>query len=344
MNQHFVPLSGITLAGNELKYVADAVNSTWISGQGKYVSRFEEMLAEVVGRRYCIAVTNGTVAIELSLLALGIGAGDEVIVPALTFAAPAAAVMAVGARPVFVDVNRSTWTLDISGVKKAIGEATKAIIAVDLLGHPCDYDALSLFGVPIIEDAAEAHGAYYKGNPVGSFGLVSTFSFHANKTITTGEGGCVLTDDPRLHAQMRLIANHGMSKERLYWHEVVGHNFRMTNLTAAIGCAQIERWTTLVESRNQLALEYDQVIGTSDLRRRPVAEWATEACWLYCLTSSCRQEVLAGLVSRGIDARAVWTVLPECPVFSGCKTVGFEIAAKIARECPVLRNVHTFNY
>ena len=310
-----IPLSDIGFIGNEAAYAKEAIDSAWISGGGPYINRFETLIGKNIQRPHVICVANGTMALELALRALDIGPGDEVILPALTFGAPAASVLAVGARPVIVDITEESWTIDPHATRSAITPRTKAIITVDVLGHPCDYDALQDIGIPIIEDAAEAHGALYKGRPVGSFGLVSTFSFHANKTITTGEGGCVATSDEALATRMRLIANHGMRPDKPYWHEVVGRNFRMTNLTAAIGTGQAECWDRLVAARNAVAAVYDRELAGVAVQRRVRAPWAEEACWLYTVCVAQRAEVLQRLRKDGIDARALWTVLPDNPAF-----------------------------
>ena len=245
--ERWVPLSSIELGPEEIRLVEEAIHTGWVSSTGPNVLEFEKLLAKRAGRQYAVAVANGTLALELVLRALGIGPGDEVIVPALTFVAPAAVVATVGAHPVFVDVSPESWTLDPAGLAHARTPKTRAVIAVDVLGHPADYDAIAsaLPGIPVIEDAAEAHGATYRGRPVGSMGIAATFSFHANKTISTGEGGAVVSDDLGLVEHMRLLMNHGMTKERPYYHEVVGHNFRMTNVTAAIGVGQVNRWDEL---------------------------------------------------------------------------------------------------
>jgi perosamine synthetase len=325
-----IPLSSVNLSELEREYAKEAIDTGWISGGGKYLTEFESALAQKIGRKHVIAVANGTLALELALLAQGVGAGDEVVVPALTFAAPAAAVRTVGAQPVFAEITSASWTLDPEHVRQLINDKTKAIIAVDVLGHPCDFESLQGLGIPIIEDAAEAHGALYRGTPVGSFGVMSTFSFHANKTITTGEGGCVATDDDSLAASMRLISNHGMTKEHPYWHPVVGHNFRMTNVTAAIGLGQVERWDEMVAARNRVAQLYDELLGDSIVQRRPVASWATEACWLYTVTATDRERLLPFLRAQGIDARAIWTALPDLPLYANSLRGDYSCARRIA--------------
>lgn len=310
-----IPLSSVDVSARERAYVDAAMGGGWLSGTGPFVRRFEQQLGSRIGRRHVIAVANGTLAIELVLRAFDVGPGDEVIVPALTFAAPASSVLAVGATPVLADVSVETWTLSPDSVGKVLTPRTRAILAVDVLGHPADYDELDTFGVPIIEDAAEAHGALYKGKPAGSLGLASIFSFHANKAITTGEGGCVATDSDDLADRMRLIANHGMHSDRPYVHEVVGRNHRMTNLSAAIGLGQLDRWDELVENRNRVSREYDKLLSGNECRPRPVAEWATYACWLHTVTVASRTEIVDHLRAHGIDARAVWPALSTQQLF-----------------------------
>ncbi len=326
-----IPLSSVSLSEREINYAKDAIESGWISSSGKYVARFERALARRIGRQHVISVLNGTTALELALRAVEVGPGDEVIVPALTFVAPAAAVRTVGARPIFADITRESWTIDPDEVRRLITDKSKAIIAVDVLGHPCDFDTLKSFGIPIIEDAAEAHGACYRSKPAGGFGLVSVFSFFANKTISSGEGGCAATDDDALADRMRLIAYHGMTKERPYWHDVVGHNFCMTNIAAAIGFGQVERWDELVSARNCVAQEYDELLRDTPVQRRPVASWATEACWLYTVATPRRARTLAVLRNASIDARAIWTALPALPLYADSVHGVYPVAREVAK-------------
>lgn len=312
-----IPLSNVYLGGNEFQYVNDCLARSWISGTGDYVTRFEAALGEQIGMEHVIATANGTLALELALKGLGVGAGDEVIVPALTFAAPAAAVCNVGAKPVFVDVHQRSWTID--PLQVVVTERTKALIAVDALGHPADYWMLRevMGDVPIIQDAAEAHGALFCGQPVGAQGDVSIFSFHANKGISTGEGGAVLTERDDLAEKMRVIHNHGMTPGQPYWHEVVGSNYRMSNLHAAIGLGQVERWDLLVDARRIIAKFYDALLPVM-MGRRPACVWATPSTWLYCICLNNRFErdlVLGNLQAAGIDARALWRPLPEMPPY-----------------------------
>lgn len=333
-----IPLSSVKLMPNAIELVKEALASGWISGTGEYVQRFEHDLAIQVHRKHAIACSNGTVAVEVALRALGIGPGDEVVVPALTFVAPAAAVRSVGAMPVFADVDEESWTLD---VLYQLNDRVKAIIAVDLLGHPFDYhyilsNRLRGAGIYLIEDAAEAHGARCRDDKVGSLGDISTFSFHANKTVTTGEGGAIITDDSDLAHQVRLRVNHGMTTERPYWHDVIGTNARMTNLTAAIGVGHVYRWDDLVAARNLVAKKYDErlvdLFDQTELYRRPVATWATEACWLYTIAHPNRQPIIDALRERGIDSRPIWTALPDLPLYRESCRGEYPVARKIAAE------------
>lgn len=313
----FVPLSRPFLTGREACYVQSALNRGWISGAGDYVSKFESLLAALTNRDHVIAVVNGTMAIELALRALDIGPGNEVILPAFTFAAPLLSVLAVGAVPIIVDVDPATWTIDVDEVSRRVTRATSAIIAVDVLGHPCDYLGLERIGVPIIQDCAEAHGALYRGKPVGSQGLVSIFSFHANKAISTGEGGSAGTDDSVLAERMRLLANHGMHPSRPYVHPVVGRNYRMTNLTAAVGLAQAEAWDDLVAARRTVADRYRSGLAGTATGEPGTVDWATRSTWLHTITAQHREEVVTAVRAAGVDARAVWPPLHRQPVLAG---------------------------
>lgn len=339
-----IPLSQPSITHQERNAVNQALNTGWISGTGPYVRDFETALKVQLGRDHALAVTNGTVALELVLRALGIGVGDEVIVPALTFAAPAAAVRAVGATPVLVDIDPFTWTIDPLDIPEASTYFTRAVIAVDLLGHPADFawldtvqDLSKRRNITIIEDAAQAHGAIYNRigeEKAGALAYVSTFSFHANKAISTGEGGAVLTNDVDLAEKLRLIANHGMTSEKPYWHEIAGTNYRMTSLTAALGTAQVKRWDELTAARRDVAAAYDErlspLFDSEVLYRRPVAQWAKESCWLYTVGSPYRQQLVEGLRAKGIDARAIWYALPDLPPY---KQDGyFPTARKVSQE------------
>ena len=243
----YIPVCEPTLLGNELKYVTDAVQTGWISSAGKYVSEFEERFADYCGCKYGVAVCNGTVALHLALVAAGIGKGDEVIIPDFTMIATAFAVCYTGAMPVFVDADPETWNIDISQIEEKITSRTKAIIPVHLFGLMCDMDAVADIArrhrLIVIEDAAEAHGAEYKGHRSGSVSNLAAFSFFANKNITTGEGGMVITNDENIYNRLRYYKNvcFPLDGPRNYLHENIGYNYRMSNLVAAVGLAQVEK-------------------------------------------------------------------------------------------------------
>ena len=253
-----IPWAAPRFWGNEERYVSEALASTWISG-GAFVERFERELAEVLDVPHVVVVSNGTTAIHLALLALGIGPGDEVIVPGFCFLAAANVAHLMGATPVFAEVRADTWCLDAADVAARITPRTRAIVPVHTYGNVCDMDALAAVadaaGVPLVEDAAEAFGSSWRGRMAGSMGRLGTLSFQATKTITTGEGGAVLTADPALRDRMRLFRSHGMG-DRRYVHEVHGHNFRLTNLQAALGCAQLESLDRIVEARHRVKARY----------------------------------------------------------------------------------------
>ncbi len=314
--QAMQPLSSVDLGPLEQAYVREALESGWISSVGPFVERFESAVAQRIDRAHVVSTSSGSAALELVLRALEVGPGDEVIVPALTFAAPANAVISVGAVPRFVDVSSDTWTLDPRAAEDAIGPRTRLIIAVDLLGHPCDFEALGALGVPILEDAAQAHGAALRGQPVGSFGVASVFSFHASKAISTGEGGCVATDDAALARRLRVSNGHGMHRARPYRHVEPGHNYRMTNVAAAIGCAQLERWSELTEARRRVQRRYEAVLRDAPVEHRPAGDSVSPSTWVHAIGVDRRDEVLAACRAAEIDARAIWPILPRQPAFA----------------------------
>src|SRR3989344_2611588 len=253
-------ISEPTIGNEELENIVNAVKSGWISSKGEFVEKFEKTFARYCDRKYGISCSNGTTALHLALLAVNIKHGDEVIVPNLTFISPANMVREVGGKPVFVDADKDYWGINVHELEKAITKKTKAIIVVHLYGHPCDMDKIleisEKYNLYIIEDAAEAHGAKYKDKRVGSFGDISCFSFFGNKNMTTGEGGICLTDDEKIADKINILKNHGMSKTKKYWHDEIGYNYRMTNIQAAIGLAQIGKLDKIVEKKNLIANQY----------------------------------------------------------------------------------------
>ena len=250
------------LNGNEEKYISDAVKSSWISSTGGYVNRFEQEFAAFTGTHHAAGVCNGTVALHLALLALDVRPGDEVLVPSLTYIATANAVRYVGAEPVFVDVDPETWCLSPSHLEKSITRRTKGIIAVDLYGHPADMDAINhiaaVNGLWVVEDAAEAHSATYKGRPAGGLAKIGTFSFYGNKILTCGEGGALCLNDPSLYLRVKTLRGQGMDPDRRYYFPVTGYNFRLTNLACALLCAQLERKDEILARRREIFRRYQE--------------------------------------------------------------------------------------
>jgi perosamine synthetase len=309
-----LPVMEPSLGGNELKYVSDCIASNWISSQGKYVTSFEEAFSEFTGAAHALCVSSGTTALHLALAALDIGHGDEVIMPDLTFAATANVAIHQGAIPVLADVSRDTWTLDPSAIECKITPRTKAIMPVHLYGHPCDMDPILALAakhhLAVIEDCAESLGARYRGQQTGVMGDIGCFSFFANKVITTGEGGMVVTRDPALHRKMAILRDHGMSKEKRYWHLYAGYNYRMTNLQAAIGLAQMERIDDFLQHRAHVVARYNEHLGRiPGILLPPCAPWAHNIYWLYSIVIDeaeagiTRDELAAKLAERGIETR-----------------------------------------
>jgi perosamine synthetase len=254
-----IPWAKPYLFGNEKDFMLNALHSTWISG-GEYVNRFESDFAKLIGTKYAVTTSNGTTALHLALLAADIGLGDEVIVPGFTFVAPANTVLQTGAKPVYVDIDPHTWCIDVKEVEKSITDKIKAIMPVHVYGNVCDMGALTKIaknnGIYLIEDVAEAVFSKYRGKFAGSFGDLGCFSFQATKTITMGEGGAVLTNDEKLSEQMRILRNHGMREGKRYWHDVVGYNYRLTNIQAALGCAQLENRNKIINEKKRVYQKY----------------------------------------------------------------------------------------
>jgi len=285
------PISNISLNGNESKYVTEAVKSTWISSSGNFINQFESIFSEFCSTSFGVTTSNGTTALHLAIESLNIGIGDEVIVPSLTFAASANAILHSGATPVFADSLKDHWNMDPKRISEAISPKTKAILAVHLYGHPCDM--LSIMKIAqkhnifVIEDCAEAPGATVNGKKVGSIGDVGCFSFFGNKIITTGEGGMCTTNDPDINERMRILRDHGMDKSKRYWHNEVGYNYRMTNLSAAIGVAQMEQVLDFIQKRQTLKCLYDKYINFNPNILKPIKSiHGKEVDWFYCLVLS----------------------------------------------------------
>ena len=250
-----IPWAKPKLWGNEQKYISDALESTWISG-GPYVERFERIFAQYSSTPFALATSNGTTALHLAYLALGLGPGDEIIVPGFAFMAAANMALNIGAQPVFADVDADTWCVTAESIEKCITAKTKVIVPIHTYGNVCDMDSIlemgKIFGLPVIEDTAEAFSSRYKGKLAGTMGDLGTYSFQATKTITTGEGGMVTTQNQELNNNMILHRSHGMLRKTFYWHEVPGQNFRLTNLQAAMGVAQFENLDKIIAERKRV--------------------------------------------------------------------------------------------
>jgi perosamine synthetase len=318
-----IPVYSPLIGEHEKRYVLEAVESTWISSKGAFLERFEREFAGFCGAREGVATCNGTVSLHLALAALGIGAGDEVIVPTLTYVASVNAITYTGATPVFVDCEPDYWNLDPAAVEAAITPRTKAIEVVHLYGHPADMDPILALaerhGIAVVEDAAEAHGARYRGRPVGAIGRVGSFSFFGNKIVTTGEGGMLVTDDEGLARTARHLRGQGVSAERTYWHDVVGFNYRMTNVAAAIGCAQLERVEEIIARKRIIASWYaEELVGVPGVTLQAEAEWAKAVYWMNCVLvpRDLRDPLMAHLKEQGIETRPFFYPAHTLPMYA----------------------------
>ncbi|MEZ6136559.1 MAG: GNAT family N-acetyltransferase [Pirellulaceae bacterium] len=320
-----IPVAEPDLSGNEERFVVDAMRSSWISSSGKYLDQFESQFASDCGADTALGVCNGTVALHLALMALDVRPGDEVLIPSLTYIATANACKYVGAEPIFIDVDEDTWCIDPTKLEAAITRKTRGIIAVHLYGHPADMDAINhvaaVHGLWVIEDAAEAHFARYKGRVVGSLARCATFSFYGNKIITSGEGGAVTVSDAQLELRMRTLRGQGVDPTRRYFFPVTGYNFRMTNIAAAILCAQLERKEAIVSKRRQIYSWYRERLCEIDgIGFQPVADWAEITPWLMSVVIEqdfglSRNTVALQLSEAGIDTRPFFIPLHRLPPF-----------------------------
>ncbi|MEO0294171.1 MAG: DegT/DnrJ/EryC1/StrS family aminotransferase [candidate division WOR-3 bacterium] len=310
-----IPVCEPFLNGNELKYVQDAINSNWISSSGKYVEEFEKRFSNYIGAKYTTLTTSGTAALHLALKAIGIKEGDEVIVPSFTMISCAFAVCYCGAKPVFVDCDRETWTINPSLIEEKISAKTKAIMVVHIYGHPCDMDPIfeiaNKYNLLIVEDAAEALGSQYKGKKCGSLGDISCFSFFANKMITSGEGGAVVTNRKEFYDKCRYFKNlcFPLDKPRIFLHDEIGFNYRMTNVQAAILLAQLEKIEIYINLRREHAIMYNERLKDIKGITLPCEkEWAFNSYWMYSILieddfNLTRDQLMQKLKEKGIDSR-----------------------------------------
>lgn len=332
-----VPVYQPDLSGNERLYVLDCIDSGWISSIGKYTTRFEQMICDYTGVSNAAAVSNGTVALHLALHCLDIGPGDEVIVPSFTYIASVNTIAQTGATPVFVDSRPGDWLIDVDDVRCKITPRTKAIMVVHLYGSVCDMPALLELArehdLKIVEDCAEALGSTLHGTHVGAFGDVGTFSFFGNKTVTTGEGGMVIAQNHALASRMRKVKGQGQSLDRRYWHDELGFNYRMTNICAAIGVAQMERIGAILERKRQITALYRRELADSNVEFQRPIDGVISSDWLISLllpVGTDRESVMRRLAARGVDSRPVFYCAHQMPMYrsGGSHPVAEDIAAR----------------
>jgi perosamine synthetase len=342
----FIPVNQPLLDGNEKKYLAECIDTGWISSEGPFVKRFEEGFADRVGRKFGIAVSNGSVALDAALASLRLGPGDEVIMPTFTIISCASAIIRCGAVPVLVDSDPQTWNMSVDQVASRITAKTRAIMVVHIYGLPVDMDPIlrlaEQHGLRIIEDAAESHGQTYNGRPCGSFGDVSTFSFYPNKHITTGEGGMIVTDDESIATRCRSLRNLCFRPNERFVHDEIGWNFRMTNLQAALGVAQLERLDEFVEKKRLHGRMYSDLLRQTAGIQRPLdhTEYADNIYWVYGLVLDDSIPFDAAVAIRhladaGVGARPFFWPMHEQPVFRnhGMFTgETYPVAERIARR------------
>ncbi len=319
-----IPIYQPSLSGNEKKYVNECLDTNWISAKGRFGPEFEHKFAEYIGINHATTVSNGTVALHLALVVLGVGPGDEVIVPTLTYIASVNAIVYTGATPVFVDSLPCTWQMDPEDVERKVTPKTKAIMAVHLYGHPCDMDTLvkvakkhSLF---LVEDCAEAFGSLYKTKHVGCFGDISTFSFFGNKTITTGEGGMVVTNDETLHERTIHFKGQGLAKYREYWHDIIGYNYRMTNVCAAIGLAQLEQADVFISKKRQIAQWYKEGLNGVPVEFHNEIANVKHSYWMCSIlvkNPELRDKLREHMANAGIETRPLFYPVHTMPMYSG---------------------------
>ncbi len=342
----FIPVNEPLLNGNEKKYLCECIDTGWISSEGPFVRQFEEKMSASVNRKYGIAVSNGTAALEVAMQALEIKEGDEVIMPTFTIISCAMAVTKLGAVPVLIDSDADTWNIDVNKIEEKITPKTKAIMIVHLYGLPVEVDEIlalaKKYHLKVIEDAAEMHGQTYRGKPCGSFGDISTFSFYPNKHVTTGEGGMVVTDDEALAERCQMLRNLCFRKDVRYVHDEISDNYRFTNLQAAVGLAQLERLEEFVAKKREMGRFYTENLSDIKGIRLPVpkTEYADNIYWVYGIVLDKKgklsnREAVKLLAAEGIGARTFFWCMHEQPVYQKQGMFAgqsFETAEYLARK------------
>ena len=336
-----IPVNRPLLTGNERKYLLEAIESNWISSDGPFVDKFEQNFSKSVNRKYGIAVANGTAALEISVKALGITADQEVIIPTFTIISCALSLLRNGAKPIFVDCHPDTWNMNVAEIESKINSKTVAIMPVHIYGLPVDMNPLikiaEKYGLAIIEDAAEAHGQTYFGRPCGSFGDVSTFSFYANKHVTTGEGGMIVTDDFAIAEKCRKLRNLSFEPEKRFIHYELGWNYRMTNLQAAVGLAQLENIDSTLSRKKNLGLKYRNLLQGSDFIQNPISqsEGYENNYWVYgiVLKPELNQnalQIMEKLKIQGIGTRPFFWPMHKQPILSEFASGNLPVSEKIS--------------
>ncbi len=340
----FIPLHEPKFVGNEKAYLIDCIDTTFVSSVGKYVDQFEQMVAEFTGAKFAIATVNGTAALHIALKLAGVNQGDEVITQSLSFVATSNAISYCGAKPVFVDVDRDTLGLSPQSLKdflyvntiktsagcinKRTGQKISAVVPMHTFGHPCGIDEIASicdeFGIPLIEDAAESLGSYYQGKHTGTFGKISAFSFNGNKTITTGGGGMIITDDEALAKRAKHITTTAKQPHPYeFVHDEVAYNYRLPNINAALGCAQMETLPRLLESKRLIAKAYANFFSSSKLNFLTEPKQSQSNYWLNALVlddKNARQVFLKELNEAGVMSRPIWRLMNELAMFQDCET------------------------
>jgi len=340
-----IPVNEPIFISNEKKYLNECINSGWISSEGPFVGKFEKKFSSFIGKKYGIAVSNGTAALEVAVGAIGLKPGDEVIMPSFTIISCALAVINYGGIPVFVDSEPETWNIDVNKIEEKITKKTKAIMTVHIYGHPCDMDPIlkiaKKYDLKLIEDAAEAHGAEYKGKKCGSFGDISCFSFYANKVINTGEGGMVLTDSKKYKEKAEKLRNLGFDREKRFLHQELARNYRMTNLQAAVGFAQLKKIKKLIKIKIENGKKYNKKLRELKGLKTPIEkDWAKNIYWMYGIvlkesTGFNAESFAKKLAKEGIATRPFFYPLHLQPVLLKLKIkIGknFPVAEKIAKQ------------